>query len=98
MMDLIPLLIEEIDIMIGTDERSVVNAPQYISATETIAAASPLPTPTGDPPLCIWYHRLIAAVVNTIVYDDLIDCGPKNHFQYSAASLCTIRQANIEIQ
>jgi hypothetical protein len=37
-------------------------------------------------------------VINTIVYDFPIDCGPENHFQYSAASLCTIEQAHIEIQ
>jgi hypothetical protein len=27
-----------------------------------------------------------------------MDCGPENHFQYSAASLCAVEQANIEIQ
>jgi hypothetical protein len=27
-----------------------------------------------------------------------MDGGPEKHFQYSAASLCTIDQANIEIQ
>jgi hypothetical protein len=81
-----------------TDERSAVNMLQYTSAIETTAAASPQQTPNGDPPLHVWHQRLIAAVVNTIVHDDPIDCRPENHFQCSAASLCTIEQANIEIQ
>jgi hypothetical protein len=82
----------------GTDERSAANAPQHASTVETTAAASPQQTPNGDPPLRVWHHRLIAAVVNTIVYDNPIDCRPENHFQYSAASLCTVEQAHIEIQ
>jgi hypothetical protein len=81
----------------GTDERSTINAPQCISATETTAVASPLPTPTGDPPLRIWHCGLIAAAVNTIVHDDPIDYRPENYFQYSAASLCTIEQAKIDL-
>jgi hypothetical protein len=81
-----------------TDERSAINMPQHMSAAETTAAASPLQMPTRDPPLHVWYHGLIAAAVNIIVHDDTINCGPENHCQYSAASLCTIEQANIEIQ
>jgi hypothetical protein len=82
----------------GTDKRSAANTPQCASAIETTAAAPPQQTPNRDPPLRVWHHRLIAAVVNTIVYDDPIDCGPETHFQYSAATLCAIDQANIEIQ
>jgi hypothetical protein len=82
----------------GTDGKSAVNAPQRISAAETTAAASPQQTPTGDPPLCIWRCGLITAAVNTILHDVPIDCGHENHFQYSAASLCAVKQANIEIQ
>jgi hypothetical protein len=82
----------------GTDKRSTVNAPQCASATETPAAASPLQTPTGDPRLRIWHLRLIVAAVNIIVHNDLIDCSPENHFQYSTTSLCIVEQANIKIQ
>jgi hypothetical protein len=69
----------------GTDKRSTANMLQHISAAETIAAASPLPIPTGDPPLCIWHCGLIAAVVNTVVHNNPIDCRPENHFQYMQA-------------
>jgi hypothetical protein len=82
----------------GTDENSAVNAPQRGPAAETAAAIPPQQTPNGDPPLRVWRHRLIAEVVGTFVYDDPIDYGPENHFQYSAASLCAVEQANIEIQ
>jgi hypothetical protein len=82
----------------GTDEKSAANMPQCTSAVETTAAASPQQTPNRDPLLCIWHYRLITAVANTIVYDDPIDCGPENHFQYSAASLYAIKQAHIKIQ
>jgi ABC-type Zn2+ transport system substrate-binding protein/surface adhesin len=82
----------------GTDGKSTVNAPQHVSAAETTAAASPQQTPTGDPPLHIWHRGLIAAAVNTVLHDVPMDCGPENHFQYSAASLCAVEQANIEIQ
>jgi hypothetical protein len=82
----------------GTDGKSAVNALQRVSAAETTAAASPQQTPTGDPPLCIWHRGLIAAAVNTILHDVPMDCRPENHFQYSAASLCAIDHANIEIQ
>jgi hypothetical protein len=82
----------------GTDERSAANAPQRASAVETTAAASPQQTPNGDPALRVWHRSQIAAAVNTIVYDDPIDCRPENHFQYSAASQCAVEQAHIEIQ
>jgi hypothetical protein len=82
----------------GTDERSAANTPQRTSAVETTAAPLLQQTPTRDPPLCIWHRRLISAAVNTIVYDDPIDCRPENHFQYSAASLCAVERAHIEIQ
>jgi hypothetical protein len=82
----------------GTDGKSAVNAPQRVSAAETTAAASPQQTPTGDPPLRLWHRGLIAAAVNSIPHDAPIDGHPGNHFQYSAASLCAIDQANIEIQ
>jgi hypothetical protein len=81
-----------------TDKSSTANTPQHASAVEITAAALPQQTPNGDPPLGVCHRRLITAVVNTIVYDDLIDCRPENHFQYSAASLCAIEQAHIEIQ
>jgi hypothetical protein len=82
----------------GTDGKSTVNTLQCVSAAETAAAASPQQTPTGDPPLLIWHHGLIAAVVNTILHDAAMDGSPENHFQYSTASLCAVDQANIEIQ
>jgi hypothetical protein len=82
----------------GTDGKSAVNALQRVSAAETTAAASPQRTPTGDTPLRIWHRGLIAAVVNTILHDAPMDGGPEKHFQYSAASLCAIDQANVEIQ
>jgi hypothetical protein len=82
----------------GTDGKSAVNAPQCISAAETTAAAPLQRTPTGDPPLRLWRRGLIAAVVNTVLHDAPMDGGPEKHFQYSAASLCAIDQANIEIQ
>jgi hypothetical protein len=82
----------------GTDGKSAVNTPRHVSAAETTAEVSPQQTPTGDPPLHIWHRRLIAAAVNTILYDAPMDFGPRNHFQYSAASLCAVEQANIEIQ
>jgi hypothetical protein len=81
-----------------TDGKSTVNAAQCISAAETTAAASPQQTPTGDPPLHLWHRGPIAAAVNTILHDAPMDGSPENHFQYSAASLCAIDQANIEIQ
>jgi hypothetical protein len=82
----------------GTDGKSALNVLQHVPAAETTAAASPQQTPTGDPPLRIARHGLIAAAVNTILYDAPIDGSPEKHFQYSAASLCAIDQANIEIQ
>jgi hypothetical protein len=82
----------------GTDGKSAVNAPQRVFAAETTAAASSQRTPTGDPPLHLWYRGLITAVVNTILHDAPMDGGPEKHFQYSTASLCAIDQANIEIQ
>jgi hypothetical protein len=82
----------------GTDGKSAVNALQCISGAETTAAASPQQTPTGDPPLRIWSRGLIAAALNTILDDAPMDSSPENHFQYSAASLCAIDQANSEIQ
>jgi hypothetical protein len=74
----------------GTDGKSTVNALHRISGAETMAAASPQQTPTGDPPLHIWRHGLIAAAVNTVLHDVPMDCGPENHFQYSAASLYAV--------
>jgi hypothetical protein len=82
----------------GTDDRGTANAPQRASAVETTAAPSPQQTPKGDPPLCIWHRKLIEAAVGTFAYGDPIDYGPGNHFQYSAASLCAVEQAHIEIQ
>jgi hypothetical protein len=82
----------------GTDERSTVNMSQYTSTIETTAAALLQQTLNGDPPPHVWYCRLITAVVNTIVHNDPMDYRPENYFQYSAASLYTIEQANIEIQ
>jgi hypothetical protein len=82
----------------GTDENSPVNAPQRGPAVETTAATPPQQTPNGDPPLRVWRRTLIAEAVGTFVYDDPIDYRPENHFQYSAASLCAVEQANIEIQ
>jgi hypothetical protein len=82
----------------GTDGKSAVNLPQCSSAAETTAAASPQQTPTRDPLLRIWHCGLIAAAVNTVLHDVPMDCGPQNHFQYSAARVCTVEQANIEIQ
>jgi hypothetical protein len=82
----------------GTDGKSAVNAPQRVSATETTAAASSQQTPTGDFPLRLWRRGLMAAAVNSILHDAPMDGSPGNHFQYSAASLCAIDQANIEIQ
>jgi hypothetical protein len=55
----------------GTNGKSAVNALQGVSAAETKAAASLQQTPTGDPPLHIWHRGLIAAVVNTVLYDTL---------------------------
>jgi hypothetical protein len=82
----------------GTDERSAANAPQRVSAAETAAATSPPQQPTGEPPLRLWCRGLIADVVNNVLHDEPIDFGSDNHFQYSAASLCAVEQANIEIQ
>jgi hypothetical protein len=82
----------------GTDERSAVSMPQHVSAAETTAAASALATPTGDPPLRVWHHGLIAEVVDTILHGVPIDFGPEKHFQYSAASLCAAEEVNAEIQ
>jgi hypothetical protein len=82
----------------GTDGKSAVNAPQRVSAAETTAAASPQQTPTGDPPLHLWHCGRIAAAVKSILHDAPMDGSPGNNFQYSAASLCAIDQANIEIQ
>jgi hypothetical protein len=82
----------------GTDGKSAVNMLQRVSAAETTAAASPQQTPTGDPPLCLWRHGLISAAVNSILHDAPMDGSPANHFQYSAASLCAIDQANTEMQ
>jgi hypothetical protein len=82
----------------GTDGKSAVNAFQRVSAAESTAAASPQQTPTRDPPLRIWHRGLIAATVNTVLHGAPMAGGPANHSQYSAASLCAVEQANIEIQ
>jgi hypothetical protein len=82
----------------GPDERSAANTPQRASAVGTTAAPSPQQTPNGDPPLRVWHHELIAAAVNTIVYDTPMDCSPEVIYHYSAASLCAIEQAHIETQ
>jgi hypothetical protein len=82
----------------GTDGKSAVNTLQRVSAAETTAAASPQQTPTGDPPLRIWHRGLITTEVNTVLHDAPMDGSPENHFQYSAASLSAIEQANIKIQ
>jgi hypothetical protein len=66
----------------GTDGKSTVNALQHVSAAETKAAASPQQRPTGDPPLRLWDHGLIAAAVNSILRDAPIDGSPGNHFQF----------------
>jgi hypothetical protein len=72
--------------------------PQCASAIGTTAAPSPQQTPNGDPPLHVWCHELIAAAVDTIVYDAPLDCSPEVIYHYSAASLCTIEQAYIETE
>jgi hypothetical protein len=52
----------------------------------------------SNPPLRLWHRGLIAAAVKNVLHDAPMDGSPGNHFQYSAASLCAIDQANIEIQ
>jgi regulator of replication initiation timing len=37
-------------------------------------------------------------MVNAILHDVPMDFGPEKHLHYSAASLCAIEQANVEIQ
>jgi hypothetical protein len=82
----------------GTDERSAASAPQCTSAVGTTAAPSPQQTPNGDPPLHVWQRELIAAAVDTIVYDAPLDCSPEVIYYYSAVSLCSVEQAYIETQ
>jgi hypothetical protein len=88
----------------GTDERSAANAPQRVFMAGTPAAASPPPAPTGEPqwprepPLHVWRRGLIADVAYAITNEEQLQFGHEHHFQYSAASLCAIEQAHIEIQ
>jgi hypothetical protein len=82
----------------GTDERSAANVPQRVFTVGTPAAASPLPAPTGEPPLRIWHRGLIADIAHAVVNEEQLRFGHELHFQYSAASLYTIEQAHIEIQ
>jgi chromosome segregation ATPase len=62
------------------------------------AAASPPPAPTGEPPLRVWRRGLIADVTHAILHEEQMQFGHELHFQYSAASLCAIEAAHIEIQ
>jgi hypothetical protein len=88
----------------GTDARSAANAPQRVFTVGTPAAASPLPAPTGapqwptEPALRMWHCGLIADVAYAITNEEWLQFGHELHFQYSAASLCTIEQAHIETQ
>jgi hypothetical protein len=46
----------------------------------------------------VWRHGLIADVAYAITNEEQLRFGHELHFQYSAASLCAIEQAHIEIQ
>jgi hypothetical protein len=61
-------------------------------------AASPLPAPTGEPPLHVWRCGLIADIAYAMVNEEQLRFGHELHFQYSTASLYAIEQAHIEIQ
>jgi hypothetical protein len=82
----------------GSDGKRAVNMPIHVFTAGIPAAASPPPLPTGEPPLCVWHRGLIADVPHAILHEERMQFGHELHFQYSAASLCSIEVAHIEIQ
>jgi hypothetical protein len=82
----------------GSDGKSAVNAPIHVFTVGTPAAASPPPAPTGEPPLRVWRRGLIADITHAIPHEERMQFGHELHCQYSAASLCGIEVAHIEIQ
>jgi hypothetical protein len=46
----------------------------------------------------VWHRGLIADVAYAVTNEEQLQFGHELHFQYSAASLCAIEQAHIEIQ
>jgi hypothetical protein len=82
----------------GSDGKNAVNMPIHVFTAGTPAAASPPPAPTGEPPLRVWRHGLIADVTHAVLHEERMQFGHELHFQYSAASLCGIEVAHIEIQ
>jgi paraquat-inducible protein B len=79
----------------GSDGKSTVNTPQRVSAAETTAAAS-TQLPPDVAPDHSWHEQLVREA--TAAYLGILKRGPKNTFEYSAATLVAITDQHYHIQ